>query len=72
MKQRGTMTVYRDATGQWRWQVKASNGRIIGASSEGYKRRGRAIDNLLSITGYVVRILDERRGDPIVRVFRRA
>lgn len=27
---------YRDAAGQWRWRRIAPNGRIVGASSEGY------------------------------------
>lgn len=27
---------YRDAAGQWRWQLKAANGRIIANSGEGY------------------------------------
>lgn len=28
---------------EWRWRFKASNGRIIFASSEGYRNRGDAI-----------------------------
>ena len=27
---------YEDKKGEWRWRKKASNGEIIGASSEGY------------------------------------
>ena len=27
---------YRDAASQWRWQLKAANGRIIANSGEGY------------------------------------
>ena len=39
--------------GQWRWQLRsAHNGKIIGASSEGFKNRGDCIDNaLLNLTG---------------------
>lgn len=29
---------YRDQAGEWRWRLKASNGRIV-ASGEGYKTR---------------------------------
>ncbi len=31
--------VYQDKKGEWRWRRKASNGRIVGASSEGYNAR---------------------------------
>ena len=27
---------YKDAAGEWRWNVQAVNGRIVGASSEGF------------------------------------
>ncbi len=37
-------------TGRWRWRLW-SNSRIIGASTEGYNRRSRAIANLESVTG---------------------
>jgi len=28
--------VYQDAKGEWRWRAKASNGRIVAESGEGY------------------------------------
>lgn len=31
--------VYQDKRGEWRWRRKASNGKIVGAASEGYKSR---------------------------------
>ena len=31
--------VYQDKRGEYRWRRKASNGRIVGASSEGYTKR---------------------------------
>ncbi len=31
--------VYRDKRFKWRWQIKAHNGKIIGASTQGYWRR---------------------------------
>jgi len=31
--------VYKDEVDEWRWQLKARNGRIIGDSGEGYKNK---------------------------------
>lgn len=31
-----TYVYYKDAKGEWRWRLKASNGRIIADSGEGY------------------------------------
>ena len=31
--------VYKDATGNWRWRYKASNGNIIADSGEGYRNK---------------------------------
>ncbi|MCB1060174.1 MAG: DUF1508 domain-containing protein [Calditrichaeota bacterium] len=36
---------YQDAREEWRWRRTASNGEIIGASSEGYKNRADAEAN---------------------------
>lgn len=33
---------YRDRKKQWRWRFRAINGKIIAASSEGYRRPGAA------------------------------
>ena len=33
---------YQDAKSEWRWRLKAKNGQIIGASSEGYKAKADA------------------------------
>ena len=37
--EKDTFEVYQDKRGEWRWRRKASNGRIVGAASEGYKAR---------------------------------
>ena len=37
---------YQDAIAEWRWNIVARNGRIIGASTEGFKRRKTAEKNL--------------------------
>lgn len=34
--------IYRDASGWWRWQLRAANGRIIADGSEGYSERRHA------------------------------
>jgi len=31
--------LYRDGRGEWRWRLRASNGRILVDSGEGYRRR---------------------------------
>jgi uncharacterized protein YegP (UPF0339 family) len=36
---------YKDDRGEWRWRRKAPNGRIVGASSEGYKNKKDCIEN---------------------------
>lgn len=40
-----------EAADGFRWQIKAANGRIIGASTEAYKRRGAMLRNLREVTG---------------------
>lgn len=34
---------YQDAAGEWRWRLKAKNGRVVADSAEGYKTRTRCI-----------------------------
>ena len=49
MKRTPTIETYRDTRGEWRWRLRASNGRLIADSGEGYSdRRGvmRAIEAL--------------------------
>lgn len=36
---------YQDSQGKWRWRRIAPNGRIVGASTEGYSNRQDCIDN---------------------------
>jgi len=33
------ITTYQDRAGQWRWRMRASNGKIVADSAEGYTRR---------------------------------
>jgi uncharacterized protein YegP (UPF0339 family) len=39
VKRQPKVEIYADTDGDWRWQVIAANGRIIGVSSEGYRKR---------------------------------
>ena len=34
-----TYYIYKDSASEWRWQLKASNGKIIADSGEGYRNR---------------------------------
>jgi len=44
--EKDTFEVYQDKRGEWRWRRKASNGKIVGASSEGYKDKKDAESNM--------------------------
>lgn len=47
-------TFYQDGRGDWRWTRTAPNGRIVGASTEGYHNRADAVANARrhGYTGY--------------------
>lgn len=36
---------YQDGQHQWRWRRIASNGRIVGASSQGYANKSDCVEN---------------------------
>lgn len=38
---------YKDASSKWRWRVTASNGKIVGSSSQGFASKERAEDNIV-------------------------
>lgn len=38
-----TLTFFRDRKKEWRWRLKAPNGRIVATSGEGYKRIAGAV-----------------------------
>jgi uncharacterized protein YegP (UPF0339 family) len=56
-----TVDFYQDASAnkEWRWRVKAQNGEIVGASTEGYAHRDNAEFNLRSLPRYA-RAVDVR------------
>lgn len=45
MSKSDTWEFYQDKKGEWRWRCIASNGRIVGASSEGYSSRANCVAN---------------------------
>ena len=45
-KPRFWFEVYQDRSKEWRWRLKAINGRIIAESGEGFYDRGNAIDSI--------------------------
>lgn len=36
---------YKDKGGEWRWRRTASNGRIVGASTQGYVNKSDCVEN---------------------------
>ena len=41
----------KDATGEWRWRLKASNGKIIADSGEGYKSKADCLAAIEPVKG---------------------
>jgi uncharacterized protein YegP (UPF0339 family) len=46
-----TYWVYIDVSRQWRWQLKAANGRIIANSGEGYHNKADCIHGINLVAG---------------------
>lgn len=38
--------VYRDSSGQWRWRLRAGNGRVIADSGEAYRKQADCLAGL--------------------------
>ena len=58
------LQIYRDGRREWRWRLRASNGRILADSGEGYRRRA-------SVYEAVERVKSILAGDvPVVEVVR--
>lgn len=53
---------YKDVRGEWRWRRIAGNGRIVGASSEGYKNRKDCLANAIR-DGYEDAVEDASSGE---------
>jgi uncharacterized protein YegP (UPF0339 family) len=46
-----TYYYYKDAKGEWRWRLKASNGRILADSGEGYKSESECLEDITRVKG---------------------
>jgi uncharacterized protein YegP (UPF0339 family) len=46
-----TYYYYKDAKSEWRWRLKASNGRILADSGEGYKSEKECKDDIDRVKG---------------------
>jgi uncharacterized protein YegP (UPF0339 family) len=47
---------------EWRWRITANNGKVIAASSEGYRNRVDLISNMASITASLGEFITEEEG----------
>ncbi len=56
---------YQDTADEWRWRIKATNGKIIAASSEGYENHSDAKQNIkdvaFAIFAWSLDALDEKQ-----------
>ena len=48
-----TYHYFKDHKGEWRWRLKAANGRIIADSGEGYKNEQECLDDIERVRGSV-------------------
>lgn len=51
MKRKDRVVLYRDTGKDWRWRYVRSNGRILAASSEGYRRKVDCLKAMTRVTG---------------------
>jgi uncharacterized protein YegP (UPF0339 family) len=49
---RAKFQVYKDNAGQWRWRLKAPNGRNIADSGEGYDTKDAVIQGIKDVISY--------------------
>lgn len=62
-----TITICREH-GAWRWTMTdARNGRIIGASSEGYVRRAACLANISRVVGHEIVVKGRNRANRYTR-----
>lgn len=47
METEDNWTFYKDGNLEWRWVRKAANGEVVGASTEGYKRKRGCLRNAI-------------------------
>lgn len=61
---RARVQFYRDRRGEWRWRVRAGNGRIV-AQGEGHPTRAKAIRAFNSVVWNVADAYNNRAGLPL-------
>jgi uncharacterized protein YegP (UPF0339 family) len=56
--------VYKDARGEFRWRLKASNGQTIATGGEGYTSKAGCMNGIESVkTNALVAEIDDQTGD---------
>ena len=53
MKNAGKVEFYKDKQKKYRWRLKASNGRIIADSGQGYKAKESCFDGWRAVVGLI-------------------
>lgn len=56
MKRMSKAQYYKDANNEWRWRIIASNGRVIGVSSESYKKKSDCMRSIHIVTSETTEI----------------
>jgi len=55
-----TLKVYKGVSGEWRWTITSDkNGKIVGASTEGYKKRSDVFKNIQLVCGWSKELFGE-------------
>ena len=54
----GKIEVYKDKKGEWRWRVRARNGRVLADSGEGYKRKRQCVHAIIAMAGIMWSVVD--------------
>ena len=61
--------VYKDKSKEWRWRLKARNGRKVANSGEGYKRKSACVKSMSRFSvGAVLASVDYIKSQVVVRV----
>lgn len=67
---------YQDRKGDWRWTLYARNGNVVGASSEGYKTRAKAVANFAAVTtkgpSATVEVVEKAKKTPAKKAVKKA
>lgn len=56
-----TFRLYKDRAGEWRWNLKSTNGNIIADSGEGYINKADAVNgiNLVKVTSASTDVIED-------------